>query len=942
MFFRSCSSALALLVAVVLSSTSALAQPTTYRAAALAAHPHDHNHGAYEVIALPDGSTVCRPADGAALEQLQRRPAEELNLTLVTSTNNPATIDGMRILLRATDQLMERPVALLAFRRAAALWERRITNPIAVIIDVDFGPERFGSGTYNPGVIASATSALGTTTISGRTVGPAGVRQALLDATDDPQLEQLYNAIPDPVPATTGSPLGDALLALPNRQALGFAPAVLDPDPSVNPFGSVANIGFNSAFSYDFDPADGISTGFTDFEAIVAHEMGHSLGFNSAIGFGGPPNNFFTTWDLFRVRPDAVEPGDYDSFAAAERVLTPGPPPNEVLVVEGGVTYFAPEHVFFDGLAERATSTATGGREGGDGQQASHWQDDAQRPPSLGEDRRIGVMDPTFSGGRVLIEDADIRMLQVIGYNVDYTPVTTTGTLAFDGAELDLSTTTDVVALGDAALGEEGTAEFVLTNTGTEPLFFEAEVFETFAVPVEASSTLSITESGEIAPGAQGTVTVTFGSDAGATFGGVLRLATNVQDRLVIDVAFEFTTGGAGRPEVSIDDDLLNFSTLFTDQDAVAQTVTITNSGSLPLLYETRMTLEAQSGAARSSLAHFVGNERAAQAQNLLQATFETDFDGFEATGDEAEDWRRIDIGAATLPGHSAPFAAYFGRTDPLGYRNNAEGVLLSPPIDASAVPSGDLVALTFSYYLQIQPGDVARVVISYDDGATFTELASVEGGQLTNTDAWQTVLVPLNDVSGQPNPVRIGFEFDSNLTASDEGWYIDDVEVATLVGANPFYTTPRAGSVLEGAPAPLEVTIEPSLLTPARYRGTVTLFTNDFFIPQIPILVGFTLREPVSNEDGTVPTQFALHAGYPNPFDAQATLRFDLPESAEATLVVYDVLGREVARLLDAEQLNAGTHTATLEARGLAAGTYLVRLDAGESTATQRLQLVR
>ncbi|MEO0741232.1 MAG: NF038122 family metalloprotease [Bacteroidota bacterium] len=944
MSFRTAILTVALLGAALVS-VPALAQPAvfqTYQAAAAAAHPHDHSHGTYEVVGMPDGTVMCRPAADASLEQLQRTAASDLNLTLVSSTNNPATIDGMRIFLRATDQLIARPVALLAFRRAAALWERRITNPITVIIDVDFGPERFGSGTFPPGVIASATSALGTATIGGQAVGPNELRDALLAANGDAQLQQLYNTIAEPVSATTGSPLGSALMALPNRQALGFAPATLDPNPSVNPFGSVANIGFNSAFSYDFDPANGISSGFTDFEAIVAHEMGHSLGFNSAIGFGGPPNNFFTTWDLFRVRPDAVEPGDYDSFAAADRVLTPGPPPNRVLVVEGGTTYFEPEHVFFDGLVELATSTATGGREGGDGQQASHWQDDAQRPPSLGEDRRIGIMDPTFGGGRVLLEDADIRMLQVIGYNVDFDPVTTSATLSFDGTELDISTATPVVEIGDTPVGENGTAEFVFTNTGTEPLFFEAEVFSTFSVPVGVSSTLSVVESGEIAPGQQGSVAVTFGSDAPATFGGLLRLITNAQDRLVIDAPFEFTTGGAARPEASIDDDLLNFSTIFTDEPAVSQTVNISNEGGLPLEYEARMTLAAQASAARSSLSHFVGAERAAQAQNLFTANFEDDFNGFTASGGEAEDWRRVDIGPAALPGHSAPFAAYFGQTDPLGYRNNAEGLLLSPPIDLSGVPTSDLVTLTFSYYLQVVQNDIARVVLTYDDGATLVELATSDGGALVNGDEWQTMMIPLNDASGQASPLRIGFEFDSNITASDEGWFLDDIEVSALVGANPFYTAPRFGSIAGGTTEPLVVTIEPSLLVPARYRGNVQLVTNDFFQPEIDILVGFTLREPVSNENEAAPVQFALHSAYPNPFDQQTTLRFDLPETTEATLTVYDVLGREVARLLDGASLTAGSHTATLEASAFSAGAYLVRLSAGDDTATQRILLVR
>jgi hypothetical protein len=55
----------------------------------------------------------------------------------------------------------------------------------------------------------------------------------------------------------------------------------------------------------------------------------------------------------------------------------------------------------------------------------------------------------------------------------------------------------------------------------------------------------------------------------------------------------------------------------------------------------------------------------------------------------------------------------------------------------------------------------------------------------------------------------------------------------------------------------------------------------------------------------------------------------------------VYDVLGREVARLVDGEQ-DAGHHTATLDGRRLAAGTYLARLVVGELAFTRRLTLAR
>ena len=161
--------------------------------------------------------------------------------------------------------------------------------------------------------------------------------------------------------------------------------------------------------------------------------------------------------------------------------------------------------------------------------------------------------------------------------------------------------------------------------------------------------------------------------------------------------------------------------------------------------------------------------------------------------------------------------------------------MLLSPPIDLSGVPTSDLVTLTFSYYLQVVQNDIARVVLTYDDGATLVELATSDGGALVNGDEWQPMMIPLNDASGQASPLRIGFEIDSNITASDEGWCLDDIEVSALVGANPFYTAPRFGSIAGGTTEPLVVTIEPSLLVPARYRGNVQLVTNDFFQRCIP-----------------------------------------------------------------------------------------------------------
>ncbi|MDX1421233.1 MAG: T9SS type A sorting domain-containing protein, partial [Rubricoccaceae bacterium] len=78
-----------------------------------------------------------------------------------------------------------------------------------------------------------------------------------------------------------------------------------------------------------------------------------------------------------------------------------------------------------------------------------------------------------------------------------------------------------------------------------------------------------------------------------------------------------------------------------------------------------------------------------------------------------------------------------------------------------------------------------------------------------------------------------------------------------------------------------------------------------------------------------------------PNPFSRGAVLSFAVAEATDVRLAVYDVLGREVAVLLDGPA-EAGAHRVVLDGRGLAAGTYLWRLVAGERVETGRVTLVR
>jgi hypothetical protein len=89
------------------------------------------------------------------------------------------------------------------------------------------------------------------------------------------------------------------------------------------------------------------------------------------------------------------------------------------------------------------------------------------------------------------------------------------------------------------------------------------------------------------------------------------------------------------------------------------------------------------------------------------------------------------------------------------------------------------------------------------------------------------------------------------------------------------------------------------------------------------------------------LPEAYALDAPYPNPFSSISSVRFALPESGDVTVVVYDVLGREVVRLVDGP-VEAGRHAAVWDARGVPSGTYVVVLRAGSYQQARSVVLVR
>jgi uncharacterized protein (DUF1501 family) len=95
------------------------------------------------------------------------------------------------------------------------------------------------------------------------------------------------------------------------------------------------------------------------------------------------------------------------------------------------------------------------------------------------------------------------------------------------------------------------------------------------------------------------------------------------------------------------------------------------------------------------------------------------------------------------------------------------------------------------------------------------------------------------------------------------------------------------------------------------------------------------------AEQQSTLPTDYQLYANYPNPFNPSTTIAYDLPHDATVSLKVYDVMGREVATLVQ-EYQPAGRHRVQFHPNGLASGAYIYQIQAGSFTDRKRMLYVK
>jgi hypothetical protein len=111
-----------------------------------------------------------------------------------------------------------------------------------------------------------------------------------------------------------------------------------------------------------------------------------------------------------------------------------------------------------------------------------------------------------------------------------------------------------------------------------------------------------------------------------------------------------------------------------------------------------------------------------------------------------------------------------------------------------------------------------------------------------------------------------------------------------------------------------------------------------------VPITWQFEVDLLTGVKDGSnsnLPTEFSLEQNYPNPFNPMTEIKFGLPEDAHVTLKVYDLLGREVASLVN-ETLNAGFKSVSFDASNFPSGIYFYKIQAGKFVNVKKMLLLR
>ena len=156
---------------------------------------------------------------------------------------------------------------------------------------------------------------------------------------------------------------------------------------------------------------------------------------------------------------------------------------------------------------------------------------------------------------------------------------------------------------------------------------------------------------------------------------------------------------------------------------------------------------------------------------------------------------------------------------------------------------------------------------------------------------------------------------------------------------SNWLSVTPATGTVNPNQTVNVIVHIDPTGMSTGDYSSTLEVTYNSTGSPstvRIDLYIGEAADDP-----NWIPTEFAYRQNYPNPFNAQTALRFDVPQQSRVRITLYNIMGQEVARLVD-QAYAPGRYRVLYDASALPSGMYLVRMSAANYSKIGKMMLLK
>ncbi|MBI5060136.1 carboxypeptidase regulatory-like domain-containing protein [candidate division KSB1 bacterium] len=244
------------------------------------------------------------------------------------------------------------------------------------------------------------------------------------------------------------------------------------------------------------------------------------------------------------------------------------------------------------------------------------------------------------------------------------------------------------------------------------------------------------------------------------------------------------------------------------------------------------------------------------------------------------------------------------------------------------------------SYTLGAEPGTVTVVFSKPGWCDTVTPDVVVTDGGVTELDAVMNAPQAVFNVTSISQTTWPGHDVAAFFTISNPAGLCP---LNYVIGddANWLTASPATGTINPGQAREITVGMLAAGLTPGQeYQATIRItHTAPGLLYTIPVTLFVSVDRP--EPPLPLPTEFAYHANYPNPFNATTAFRFDVPNASRVQIVLYNMNGQEVARPVD-DVYQPGRYNVSFTADNLPSGMYIARMNAGSYTATGKLLLLK